>query len=69
MKLSLIKIWISYAKFELEQENGIEMARNIFEKAAKYYKEYLNEEKDEEIVSQRIALLKAWEEYEVIILK
>lgn len=63
---------MSYAKYELqiEQDDSVDNARSIFEKAAKFYKERLNStssENDEyqEFVGQRIALLKAWEEFEV----
>lgn len=53
-----VKVWISFAQFEgTEIGNGIEAARDTFEKA-------YNQLKDQELKEERVLLLDAWRVFE-----
>ena len=55
-----VRVWISYAMFESSIDDA-HRARDIFEKADKYFK---TESRTDDTIESRVALLEAWEQFE-----
>ena len=54
-KTNHVKVWVGFAKFELENAESYENARNIFDEAYRYFK---TEEPD--LKEERLMILEAW---------
>ena len=54
-KTKHVKVWASYAKFEAEQANEIELARNLMEEAQTHFRK-----NEPELKEERRMLLETW---------